>query len=214
MRIVVRKVPRASRRSRGSANREFRARGLSALRAREYEAVPLERRLPPRKGTRKEGSEGGKKALACANRGASFRAARCAPRLHLPEIHHLRVPPPPFTFSCFLPPLFPSVTPLSLSRATQPPTTSSLSWPAITQVPLAKAAKRLLLREASRHRESVLVVSRRTVCPWVFEKERAAVGLPGSPLQADPIPECRLTWGVKVNIGLHESFQRSQPVIR
>jgi len=92
---------------------------------------------------RKKGSEGGKKALACANRGASFRAARCAPRLHLPEIHHLCVPPPPVSPapfcllpSCFYLHLFPLLLCSLTSHGTQLPTTS-LSWPAITQAPLA-----------------------------------------------------------------------------
>lgn len=60
---------------------------------REYEAVPLETIAGEEGDERKVRKEGS--SLACANRGASFRAARCAPRLHLPEIHHLRVPPPP-----------------------------------------------------------------------------------------------------------------------
>lgn len=81
-------------------------------------------RLPERGRGRKEGSEGGKKVLACANREASFRAARCAPRLHLPEIHHLRVPPPSFTSSCFLPPPFPSITCFSLSLSLAAPLTA------------------------------------------------------------------------------------------
>lgn len=89
----------------------------------EYEAVPLETIAVEVGDERKVRKEG--RRLACANRGASFRAARCAPRLHLPKIHHLHVhsPPPsspaPFYLllsSCTRFP-FPSVTLLShLSR--------------------------------------------------------------------------------------------------
>lgn len=59
----------------------------------EYEAVPLETIAVEVGDERKVRKEG--RRLACANRGASFRAACCAPRLHLPKIHHLRVSPSP-----------------------------------------------------------------------------------------------------------------------
>lgn len=131
--------------------REFRAwypgrneaNGLSALRAARVRGGSSWDDCLRGRG-RKEGSEGGKKALACANRGASFRAARCASRLHLPEIHHLCVPPPPSSPapfylllpSCFCLHLFPLLLCSLTSHGTQLPTTS-LSWPAITQAPLA-----------------------------------------------------------------------------
>lgn len=124
-------------------SRTKRANGLSALRAAWVRGGSSWDDCQRGRG-RKEGSEGGKKALACANRGASFRAARCAPRLHLPEIHHLRVPPPPSSpapfclllSSCFCLHLFPLLLCSLTSYGTQLPTTS-LSWPAITQAPLA-----------------------------------------------------------------------------
>lgn len=125
-------------------SRTKRANGLSALRAARVRGGSSWDDCRRGRG-RKEGSEGGKKALACANRGASFRAARCASRLHLPEIHHLCVPPPPppspapfclLLPSCFCLHLFPLLLCSLTSHGTQLPTTS-LSWPAITQAPLA-----------------------------------------------------------------------------
>lgn len=132
--------------SRRSRDRRGNSRAISRIRnertgcppyaRREYEAVPLETIAGEEGDERKVRKEGS--SLACANRGASFRAARCAPRLHLPEIHHIRVPPPPppspspppapFTSTC----LFAFASTFSLcvllcslaSHGTQLPTTS------------------------------------------------------------------------------------------
>lgn len=83
--------------------RNERSRAVQPYVRREYKAVPLETIAVEVGDERKVRKEG--RRLACANRGASFRAGCCAPRLHLPEIHHLRVPSPSSFISCpFLPP--------------------------------------------------------------------------------------------------------------
>lgn len=131
----------------------------------EYEAVPLETIIVEVGDERKVRKEG--RRLACANRGASFRAARCAPRLHLPKIHHLRVSSPspsspaPFTSSCLLSSCtgfpFPSVTLLShLSQHSTADNESLLTGDYLSPSREAEYGTYMLLREGLKHCESVL----------------------------------------------------------
>jgi len=134
-------------------------------------------RLPPRKGTKGRFGRRQEGARLCKQRSQfsrrTLRATSAPPR----DPSRSRT-----SSSFYLLLLFASVTPLSLSfslaRHSAADNEQPLLQPAITQVPLAKAAKRLL-REASRDTaRASLWLSRRTVCPGLGEGTRAAVGLP------------------------------------